>query len=271
MVHYSIGNVSFYLKREFDFAFLDEYDEVFRVFDRQDSGNLCFGVRKGSRKLFLKIAGAETEKSNTQPQNAVERLMSTARIYDALKHPFLLNLVEHKPIHGGYLQIFDWFDGLCMGKQYGQTDRFLNMPLDEKLDIYRCILDFHRHVNKCGYVAIDFYDGSIMYDFEKKQTRICDIEFYSKMPYVNTMGRMWGSGRFMSPEEFEPGAVIDERTNVFNMGAAAFQLFGGGVDRSRSEWQLDQLRYEMALQAVSINREERFASIAEYAKKWDPA
>ena len=27
-----------------------------------------------------------------------------------------------------------------------------------------------------------------------------------------------GSSRFMSPEEFELNAIIDERTNVFNMG-----------------------------------------------------
>jgi serine/threonine protein kinase, bacterial len=41
------------------------------------------------------------------------------------------------------------------------------------------------------------------------------------------MGRLWGSSRFMSPEEFGLGAKIDERTNVFNMGAIAFGLLGG--------------------------------------------
>ena len=41
------------------------------------------------------------------------------------------------------------------------------------------------------------------------------------------MGRLWGSSCFMSPEEFELNAIIDERTNVFNMGAMAFSLLGG--------------------------------------------
>lgn len=75
---------------------------------------------------------------------------------------------------------------------------------------------------KENYVAIDFYDGSILYDFETKITKICDIDLYQKKPYINTMGRLWGSSRFMSPEEFELDAVIDEKTNVFNMGAIAF-------------------------------------------------
>jgi hypothetical protein len=45
-------------------------------------------------------------------------------------------------------------------------------------------------VSEQGYVAIDFYDGSIMFDFSNKRTIICDIDYYSKMPYINTIGRM---------------------------------------------------------------------------------
>jgi hypothetical protein len=66
---------------------------------------------------------------------------------------------------------------------------------------------FHVHVAYCGYVGIDFYDGSIMYDFENEKAVICDIDFYAKALYVNHMGRLWGSGRFMSPEEFTLNAA----------------------------------------------------------------
>ncbi len=40
--------------------------------------------------------------------------------------------------------------------------------------------------------------------------KFCDIDLYSKKPYVNKMGRLWGSSRFMSPEEFELNAMIIE-------------------------------------------------------------
>jgi serine/threonine-protein kinase len=36
----------------------------------------------------------------------------------------------------------------------------------------------------------------------------------------------------MSPEEFILVAQIDGRTNVFNLGAIAFALLGGELDRS---------------------------------------
>jgi serine/threonine protein kinase, bacterial len=42
--------------------------------------------------------------------------------------------------------------------------------------------------------------------------------YIKEKPFINTMGRFWGSSRFMSSEEFELGAKIDERTNEFNMG-----------------------------------------------------
>ena len=40
---------------------------------------------------------------------------------------------------------------------------------------------------------------------------------------------MFGSSRFMAPEEFERGALIDERTNVFTMGRTAAVLLADGT------------------------------------------
>jgi serine/threonine-protein kinase len=49
---------------------------------------------------------------------------------------------------------------------------------------------------------------------------------------------MWGSSRFMSPEEFELGATIDGSTNVFTMGAVSFELLGNNYNRSIEEWKI---------------------------------
>ena len=86
----------------------------------------------------------------------------------------------------------------------------MNLPLDEKLHIYENVIDFLIDIVAMGYVAIDFYDGSIMYDTSRKVVTICDIDFFRKSPTVNDMGRMWGSSRFMSPEEYKYGEKIDE-------------------------------------------------------------
>ena len=137
-----------------------------------------------------------------------------------------------------------------MGRQYPSSrQKFLQMSHSTKLNVFDDILSFHAHVTDKGYVAIDFYDGSIMYDFSAKKTIICDIDFYSKIPYINNIGRMWGSSRFMSPEEFELGATIDEITNVYLMEQLPCTVWG--YDRTPDKWNISKELYMVALKAVS--------------------
>jgi serine/threonine-protein kinase len=145
------------------------------------------------------------------------------------------------------------------------------MPDSTRLEVFNDILAFHIYSIKQGYVAIDFYDGSIMYDFGTKKTLICDIDLYSKMPYINTMGIMWGSSRFMSPEELTLGAAIDEITNVYLMGATAFALLGGEKDRSIEKWRLGDELYKVAFKAVNYNRGKRQQSLSEFECEWNRA
>lgn len=85
------------------------------------------------------------------------------------------------------------------------------------------------------------------------------------------MGRMWGSSRFMSPEEFELGAPIDAVTNVFNMGAMAFALLGGELDRSFERWDAGEALYEVVIRAVNPDRSQRYTSVAELSLAWNKA
>ncbi|MCL2774706.1 MAG: phosphotransferase [Oscillospiraceae bacterium] len=270
-VQYTDG-VPYKLKSPFDFSFLKKYGKVFKVYDDQDSGNICFGVTDGESKYFVKFAGAPTERANVSPTEAVNRMKSTAQIYRDLAHPILTKLIDTEEIGGGYAMVFEWTDAECMGKQYpASREKFAQIPIDTKLQVFDDILAFHAHVAKQGYIAIDFYDGSIMYDFNNDRTIICDIEFYAKVPYINEMGRMWGSSRFMSPEEFQFGAVIDEITNVYTMGATAFALFGDECDRCIEKWRLSKELYAAAKKAVSDERGKRQQSIQQFIEKWREA
>ena len=267
-----IDEVPFKLKAPFDFSFLGKYGKVFKVFDEQESGNVCFGVQSSEKRYFVKFAGAPTVRANISQPEAVKRMKSTVKIYRDLAHPALTNLIDEEEIGSGHTMVFEWTDAECMGRQYTHSrEKFIQMPLETKQKVFDDILDFHAHAAKQGYIAIDFYDGSIMYDFEADRTVICDIEFYAKTPYINTMGRMYGSSRFMSPEEFTIGATIDEITNVYTMGATAFALFGDSKDRSFEKWTLSKALFEVAKRAVSDNRSERQQSIGQLIAEWRAA
>ncbi len=274
------GNVSFKLKEDFPFSWLDDYGEAFCVCDEQDSGNICFGVKAGERRYFVKFAGAPTVEFNGDRAEAILRLRNAAPVYAALSHPNLVKLLNHEAMGGGYVLVFEWAEGECLhahwdfGKHPKYTHpqspnyRFRLLPTNNKLVCLDAIFGFHLSVAQKGYVAIDFYDGSIMYDFATGATTICDIDFYCPSPAINDMGRMWGSSRFMSPEEFERGATIDEVTNVFTMGATAFELLGSNKTRSLRDWNAPEALFAVAKKATSPARGDRHPSISEFYAAW---
>lgn len=264
-----IDGISFRLKEPFDFSFLKEYGRVFKVFDDQDSGNLCFGVDGRYGRLFVKLAGAPTVRGCVSGEIAIRNLRATVPVYRDLVHPNLIELLDVREFPGIFAMIFRWTDATCMGRQYPEAHaHFMELPIDDKLRVFADVCEFLAHTAARGYVAIDFYDGSILYDASAKQTLICDIDFFRNQPCINDMGRMWGSSRFMSPEEYAIGAQIDEITNVYTLGATAFSLFADS-DCSRDAWPLDERRYSVAMKAVSENRAYRHASIREFIADWN--
>lgn len=275
-----VGKVYFQLKEHHNFDWLEEMGNVFKVFQDQDSGNISFGIEADGIKKFVKYAGAKTMNFKGEPEQAINNLKECVAVYQDLSHPYLVKLLDHFQVGEGYALVFDWFESENLHPhwtfppplKYNHPEspyfRYKQLPLSDRLKSFQSILEFHVHTEKKGYVAVDFYDGSILYDFENNETKICDIDLYRKKPLINTMGRMWGSKRFMSPEEFELGAVIDERTNVFNMGAIAFGLFGAELDRSFLKWDAGDTLYNVASKAVRENREERYASVEEFHFYW---
>lgn len=264
-----IDGIEFKMKELYDFDFLSKYGKVFKVFDDQDSGNICFGTEKDGQKYFIKFAGAKTAEYNGEPCDAVSRLKATMPIYENLRHKNLIEYMDSKEIGNGFAMIFKWEDGECMGRMYPESHRrFMSLSNDTKLKVFVDILDFMKYIAEQSFVAIDFYDGSIMYDFENQKTIICDIDFFRKSPAANDMGRMWDSSVFMSPEEFEKGAVLDEVTNVYMLGAMAFSLFGN-YKRDSENWQLSKDLYNIAVKATSDDRNNRYQSVEELIDEWN--
>ncbi len=190
-----MDSLKFKIKEPYDFSFLGEYGKIFKVFDDQDSGNICFGTEKNGERYFVKFAGAKTAEYSGKTIDAVNRLKATVSVYDTLRHKNLIEYIGSKEISSGFAMIFKWANGECMG-------------------------------------------------------------------------RMWGSSAFMSPEEFEWGAVLDEITNVYTLGAMAFALFGD-YKRDIESWILNRELFAVAAKATSDDRNKRHQSIKELVKEWN--
>lgn len=277
----TIDKVNFQLREDHDFNWLKSLGAVFCVFDQQDSGNISFGVEKDEQRYFVKYAGAKPIEFTGNPKDAIERLKMAVPVYQSLEHPYLIKLVDYFPTDNGYALVFQWFEGECLHSHWSfggiakytnpQSPfyRFKKLEVEKRLKAIEAIFSFHTYVESLGYVAVDFYDGSILYDFKNDETKICDIDFYRKSPSKNDIGEnFWGSNRSKSPEEYILGSPIDSITNVFHIGAIVFGILGGELDRSFSKWEATLGLYEVAIRAVEKDRNKRYPTVKEFYDAW---
>lgn len=253
---------------------------VFAIFDQQDSGNVSFGVAVNDERFFVKTAGAPANPAPYLPFAArVELLQNAARIARALPdHAALIPLrhvIDESP-HGPLL-VYNWANGELLGVPRDQRDnpesafaRFRALPVAEIVNALTTVFALHGELAAHGYIACDFYDGCLLYDFARQAVRVMDLDTYHRGTFVNTMGRMFGSARFMAPEEFERGAVIDERTTVFTLGRCAVVFLADGT-LNRAAFRASAMLHGVLVRACRATPEERYATVASFFHAWNEA
>ena len=131
-IQYADG-IPYKLKKPFDFTFLGKYGKVFKVYDDQDSGNICFGVKdKNNKRFFIKFAGAPTAQYVSDTESAVERLKKAVSVYKELAHPRLIQLIDSEEIGGGFAAVFDWVEGISAHKMYPSDNRKFKQILNKQ-------------------------------------------------------------------------------------------------------------------------------------------
>ncbi|MDE0143335.1 MAG: serine/threonine-protein kinase [Caldilineaceae bacterium] len=257
--------------------YLSEIGRIFSVFDAQvqDSGNISYGVQVGQQRFFVKTAGDPRDPRPFLPhEERVALLHNAVRLRSSCSHnslPRLHNVIESA--HGPLL-VYSWVKGdlLHAGSATRQDSqsalqRFRRLPLPEITKALDLIYELHYELARSGWIAVDFYDGCLIYDFASQELHVVDLDMYRESPFVNEMGRMFGSSRYMAPEEFERGAAIDERTNVYTMGRTAANLLSDGT-LDRSAFRGSDERYEVVRKACSGERGNRYASVGDFYTAW---
>ena len=205
---------------------LDSIGRVFTEFDQQDSGNVSFGVEVDGQRYFVKTAGAPSSAGlPTRHGDRVELLANAECLARDVRHPALTRFQGSCESAWGPMLVYAFAAGEHLHERRERRQdpttawqRFLHRPFGERFAVVETLLDLHRALAAKGWVVGDFYDGCLIYDFAAKRLAVFDLDNYRQGPYENTVGRMFGSTRFMAPEEFEKGRVIDERTTVFALG-----------------------------------------------------
>ncbi|MBD9723167.1 serine/threonine protein kinase [Streptomyces caniscabiei] len=250
--------------------YLARIGDVFRVFGKQDSGCMAYGVHLPDReeRWFVKTA------LDVRGLRSLERARDFHR---AVRHPVIVPQLHRIASRDGAAVVMPWRDGevLYDPAERGRGDRtnpgspmsrFRALPVDRIEAAFARILDAHLAVEDAGYVAVDLYDGAMLYDFAVGEMSLIDLDEYRPGPFVLDAERLPGSTRFMAPEEFVRGATIDARTMVHALGRTARLLLDAG-DEERA-WRGTAAQLGVLERAAHPDADERFAGVREFREAW---
>ena len=237
--------------------------EIFATIDHPQTTS--YGLKTGAgERLFVKAAAQEHRWS----------LDLAVRFHGAVRAPHVVAMIDSWELTGGGLAVVHpWVEGENLNDPAvpgalpridpaSAASRFMAQETPVILECLDKILGAHQAVARQGCVAVDFYDGCIMWDFDRQELHLVDLDHY-RPPHRLEHDRQLGSSRFMAPEEFTKGSWIDERTTVFNLGRCVQVLLGpDGRDR------LGERLLGVVFRAIADDPAQRHPSVAALVTDW---
>lgn len=245
-----------------------------------------FGRRDDSRAtvLGIDVDGQRYVVKHACDDEAVGWLQSAARFHGAVSHPVIAPLLAELRTPTGLALVEAWAPGEVLHDAYDDTVP----PRDDPVSAYRRLLalsatdiarvvseiiDAHVAVTGAGFVAVDLYEGCVVFDFPTRRTSLIDLDHYTPGPYRLEHERQIGSRAFMAPEEFERDATIDERSTVYTLGRFALMLLG--CDRygppTPHDFRGSPEQLGVALAACRLDPADRVPTVSALAQLWADA
>jgi len=246
----------------------------------QDSGNVSWLVDVGDRRLFVKTAGltGEPVPDAAVPyfdhDGRVRLLRNAVELAASCSHPALPRLLNVIESPTGPALVYEAAEGeLLHVRRDARIDpasayqRFAHLPADRLLGVFDVLIALHVELAAAGWVACDLYDGCLIVDLETGSLKVVDLDTYRRGPSLNDMGRMFGATRFMAPEEFELGAVIDERTTMFTLGRLV-RHFGTRLTERDDQFCGSPAVADVVRRACRPLPADRYEDVAAFGQAW---
>lgn len=230
-------------------AVLSRLGTIFADFGDDQSGCVGHGIETAAGRWFVK------HPLDARGREGQHRALA---IHAGVRHPALVPLLQCIEGPQGPVLVFPWVDG----ERLRGSRRLAEAPLAEVLRAIDAVIDVHVAIDAAGFASIDLYDGNLLYD---GRIHLIDVDEYVRGPHRLAADRTPGSTRFMAPEEFCRGAVIDSRTTVFQLGRTAAVLLDPPEGRS-----LDRFAglAPWLARATAPDPADRHPSVARLAADW---
>ena len=222
---------------------------VFADFEDRESGCIAHGVAIEGARLFVKHV--------VSPRGAETQARAIA-VHGAVRHPNLVPLLQVIQGRRGPILVYPWIDGARLRESH----RTAALETAAVLEAIGALIDLHVAIEDAGFVSIDLYDGNLLYT---DRVHLIDVDEYERAPFILPTERTKGSTRFMAPEEFHKGSILDARTMVFQLGRTAAVLLDPPHGRSVARAPAFE---GVIARATQADPADRYQSVRDLAKAW---
>lgn len=175
-------------------------------------------------------------------------------------HPAIVPLQRVVSCTDGALLIYPRIHGQNLGDQEVRKS-FGRLPTKERVRAVVTVSEALEKVADAGYMVVDWYEGNMHYDFDRREIHLFDWELCrTGGSFILEMESNYGSSRLMAPEEFVQGSRLDQLTLVFNLGRYALLSLPDLADKlaaviSRATYPSRSGRYERVQEYLEALKE----------------
>ncbi|MCX7967322.1 MAG: serine/threonine-protein kinase [Armatimonadetes bacterium] len=188
--------------------------------DIWEAESLSTGERVAIKTLIPDIATS---------RRAVRRFTREMRIAQQLQHPNIVRCIDAGEYHGLFYIVMEFVEGVdaeTLRRQSGGT-----LPIGDVITIGLQTLDALIYAHGQGVVHRDIKPSNIMVVGRSPNLRVKVTDFgYARaraMSVVTRPGDVFGTIPFMPPEQIIDAHNVDERGDIFSLGASLYHLLTG--------------------------------------------
>lgn len=163
-------------------------------------------------------------------ETAVKDFEQGSTILRSLRHPRVITTMEAGQVSGLPYIAFEYVKGVRLGSLVSAlAQNQQRMPIDVALLIARDIVDAVSYVNEFsgsdeeqkGVIIQSLSLDSVLVSFEG-EAKLLEFSGAAQQPYKLVHPATWS--RFTAPELIVPGRIVDQRADVYSIGALMFEL-----------------------------------------------